>query len=175
MSNRFILVDPHKCIGCKTCEIACVVAHREDPDMEDVNVGDFTPRIHVLEAGKITAAVTCRQCLDSPCANSCPNGAISREQGVMIVNPDQCIGCQTCVVACPFGAMEVVDYALIHRMGATTVKAKAHKCNLCLGRPEGPACIQHCPTDALHIVDRELQAKMIAEKRLRTALENPSF
>ncbi|MOA31651.1 Electron transport protein HydN [compost metagenome] len=59
-------------------------------------------------------------------------------------------------------------------MSATTEKAEAHKCDLCIGRDSGPACMQTCPTNALHCVDRNMLQEMNAEKRRRAALDTLS-
>ncbi len=66
----------------------------------------------------VSTATACRQCEDAPCANVCPNGAISRDKGFVHVMQERCIGCKTCVVACPYGAMEVVVRPVIRHSGA---------------------------------------------------------
>ena len=85
-----------------------------------------------------------------------------------------CIGCKTCVVACPYGAMEVVVRPVIRHSGAglnvVAEKAEANKCDLCFHRESGPACMEVCPTHALVCVDRNKLEQMNIEKRRRTAL-----
>lgn len=61
--NRFILADTEKCIGCRTCEVACVVSHQGM-----LSAGAFAPRIRVVKGGAFTTAVGCHQCEDAPCA-----------------------------------------------------------------------------------------------------------
>ncbi|WON78641.1 electron transport protein HydN [Serratia sp. UGAL515B_01] len=176
--NRFIIADPKKCIGCRTCEIACVMAHSENQDISLLNTATFAPRIHVIKGVNVSTAVLCRQCEDAPCANVCPNGAISRTDNMVLVKQECCIGCKTCVVACPYGAMEVITHPIIRQNGATlshvSEKAEAHKCDLCIGRENGPACMETCPTNALHCVDRNMLQEMNAEKRRRAALDTMS-
>ena len=94
--NRFIISDASKCIGCRTCEVACVVSHQENQDCAALTPQTFLPRIHVIKGVNISTATACRQCEDAPCANVCPNGAIARENGFMRVMQDRCIGCKTC-------------------------------------------------------------------------------
>ncbi len=85
--NRFIIADASKCIGCRTCEVACVVSHQENQDCASLTPETFLPRIHVIKGVNISTATVCRQCEDAPCANVCPNGAISRDKGFVHVMP----------------------------------------------------------------------------------------
>lgn len=137
--NRFITADSAKCIGCRTCEAACAVSHQEF-----VYANAFTPRIRVVKGDSYTTAVGCHQCEDAPCANVCPTGAIQRSAGVWLVEQARCIGCKSCMVACPFGAM---------RVQPAGDRAQALKCDLCSHRESGPACVEACPTRALSCVD----------------------
>ena len=81
--NRFIMADASKCIGCRTCEVACVVSHQAEQDCASLTPDTFLPRIHVIKGVNISTAAICRQCEDAPCANVCPNGAIKREKGLL--------------------------------------------------------------------------------------------
>lgn len=80
--NRFIIADAQKCIGCRTCEVACVVSHQQDQDYSTVSAKRFTPRIRVVKSDELSTATLCRQCEDAPCANVCPEGAIRHEGDV---------------------------------------------------------------------------------------------
>ena len=137
--NRFIVADSTRCIGCRTCEVACAVAHQGS-----VSANACTPRIRVVKGGSYTTAVGCHQCEDAPCANVCPTQAIRRNAGVWHVEQARCIGCKSCMVACPFGAMQV------QQVGNDV---QALKCDLCAHRESGPACVEACPTHALSCVD----------------------
>jgi len=150
--NPFIVADPAKCIGCRTCEVACVVAHQEDQNCVAVTARTFTSRIRVVKGGTFTTAVTCHQCEDAPCANVCPTQAIQRQAGVWQVDQARCIGCKSCMVACPFGAMQVTGSA---------EQVQALKCDRCAHREAGPACVAACPTYALSCVD---PARLRAER-----------
>ena len=79
----------------------------------------------------------------------------------------RCIGCKTCVVACPYGAMEVVVRPVVRNSGmglnVRAEKAEANKCDLCYHRDAGPACMEACPTHALVCVDRDKLEQMSAE------------
>ncbi|WP_032114788.1 electron transport protein HydN [Candidatus Arsenophonus nilaparvatae] len=172
--NRFIITDANKCIGCRTCEVACVVSHQATQDCTSLTSNTFLPRIHVIKGVSVSTATTCRQCEDAPCANVCPNGAITRDSDFVYVHQTRCIGCKTCVVACPYGAMEVVSRPIVRNSGAglnvVVEKAEANKCDLCHQRAEGPACIQACPTNAIMCVDRNKLEQLNLEKRRRAAL-----
>ena len=142
--NRFIMADASKCIGCRTCEVACVVSHQEQQDCAALTSETFLPRIHVIKGVNVSTATLCRQCEDAPCANVCPTHAIRRSAGAWLVDQTRCIGCKSCMLACPFGAMQV-------RLEGN--KAHALKCDLCMHREGGPACVAACPTHALRCVD----------------------
>ncbi|CAM7736859.1 4Fe-4S dicluster domain-containing protein [Enterobacter hormaechei subsp. xiangfangensis] len=145
--NRFILADPEKCIGCRTCEVACMMSHQSS-----ATPVAFTSRIRVVKGGTFTTAVGCHQCEDAPCANVCPTGAIHRAAGAWLVKQSRCIGCKSCMVACPFGAMQV---------RVVEDRVQALKCDLCAHREGGPACVEACPTHALRCID---PARLRAER-----------
>ncbi|WP_171839919.1 4Fe-4S dicluster domain-containing protein, partial [Salmonella enterica] len=100
--NRFIMADASACIGCRTCEVACVVSHQEQQNSAAVMTADFVPRIRVIKEDSFTTATVCHQCEDAPCANVCPVQAIRRDRGHIFVTPSRCIGCKSCMLACPF-------------------------------------------------------------------------
>lgn len=134
--NRFIMANSQQCLGCHACEIACVMAHNDEQHV--LSQHHFHPRITVIKHQQQRSAVTCHHCEDAPCARSCPNGAISHVDDSIQVNQQKCIGCKSCVVACPFGTMQIV----LTPVAVGKVKATAHKCDLCAGRENGPACVE---------------------------------
>ncbi|MGL5600389.1 MAG: formate-dependent uric acid utilization protein AegA [Silvania sp.] len=156
--NHFIMANSQQCIGCRACEVACVMAHHDE--QHPLNPRHFTPRITVVKEGNRHSAVACHHCENAPCAQSCPNGAIARTRDSVQVDSQKCIGCKACVVACPFGTMEIVISA---------EAATAQKCDLCLDRPQGPACVENCPADALSRVTPDSLNQLARTRRLRTA------
>lgn len=142
--NPYIVADPAKCIGCRTCEVACVVAHQEDQSCATVSPATFASRIRVMKGATFTTAVTCHQCEEAPCASVCPVQAIQREAGIWRVEQQRCIGCKSCVIACPFGAMQMIR---------VDERALALKCDRCAHRESGPACVAACPTHALRCLE----------------------
>ncbi len=70
--KSLIIVNPADCIGCRTCEVACVVAH---PSEQELNADIFLPRLKVQRLDSISAPVMCHQCENAPCVGACPVGA----------------------------------------------------------------------------------------------------
>lgn len=173
--NRFIVAEPNQCIGCRTCEVACALAHMGSSSAAALSPTNFAPRLKVVKSRQISVPVVCRHCEDAPCANACPNGAIVYRANSVQVLQDRCVGCKTCMVACPFGAMDVVTVPATQVFVGVTirhgVKAEAHKCDLCVGRTEGPACVKVCPTKALHLVDRAAIDLTLNRRQERAASE----
>jgi electron transport protein HydN len=173
--NRFIVAESSKCIGCRTCEVACVLAHSGLSGISVLSPQTFTPRLKVVKSLSVSVPVACRHCEDAPCANACPNGAIVYRNDSVQVLQERCIGCKSCVVACPFGAMDVVTVPATQTLGGVTishgVKAEAQKCDLCAERDSGPACISVCPTKALHVFDRAAMEETVLRRQERAALD----
>ena len=183
--NNFVVADPNKCIGCRTCEIACVVAHA-DKDIFTAGSGeiDFNPKLTVVKTDKVSVPIQCRHCEDAPCANACPNGGIVKKDGALIVDANACIGCKTCLLACPIGAIDLVHEFIDGEKvvqgnlkdldkGTFCFKERmiANKCDFCVGRENGPACVEVCPTQAFKIMQNEDLAKTVKNKRKQSASE----
>lgn len=164
MMNRFVVADASKCIGCKTCEIACAVSHNNG-QLATMTSAQFVARLKVIKSGSVTTPVMCRQCDNAPCANVCPTGAIIRENESIQVIQERCIGCRGCALVCPFGAMTVTSE--ITETGAA--KSQALKCDLCAGNPKGPACVSACPTKAIAIVYPDNLENQIKNRQQRAA------
>lgn len=178
--NTFVVANPHKCIGCKACEIACSLAHLDsDINAAAANQVPFLPRLHLIRAPHVTMPIQCRQCEDAPCANVCPVNAIRQQNNSIVVDSERCIGCKTCMIACPFGAMEMVaqdskqDVLQVITADCRELKDNivAHKCDLCAGRPAGPACAEVCPAEAFLIVSSQVLKDEIKEKRMSRVAE----
>lgn len=110
-------------------------------------------------------------------AKACPTGALffDPKNHRIGVNEDNWIGCKSCVMACPFGAVSVATTQVPVLMGDVRVgsqtKSFVLKCDLCVDRPGGPACAEACPTKGLTLVDEERLAELTAE-RARATIEN---
>jgi electron transport protein HydN len=179
--NRFIDVSTTRCIGCRTCEIACVLAHArnckglsagapigDDEENDVLAYLGFLPRLTVIKNDNVCMPVTCHHCDDAPCASVCPTGAIAHRQDSVQVDHDRCVGCKSCVLICPYGMIDVITVPVSRPYAGVRLssgaKAQAHKCDLCIDRSKGPACVAACPTKALRMV---LQADVKASIRQR--------
>ncbi|SQI43987.1 Electron transport protein hydN [Leminorella richardii] len=172
--NRFVIADPKNCIGCRTCEVACAVVHSAGSDVANLSVKSFSPRIRVIRGSTVSTAILCRHCEDAPCAEVCPNGAIVRSNNSIQVLQEKCIGCKTCAIACPYGAMSIVTSQVSvpneSAVVGTRLKAQALKCDLCEGVAESPTCVKVCPTNALRLVTPESLDAIMRQKQERAAL-----
>ena len=175
--NNLVIADPEKCIGCRTCEVACVLAHSAGEALEGLSAAHFVPRLKVVKVSRVTAPVQCRQCDDAPCAKVCPTGALVHRHNSVQVIQSQCIGCKSCMMACLYGAIEIVyrgtapaELRSADLQGtAGAGKVQAFKCDLCAGRAEGPACLHVCLTKAISLVDGNVLAERMRMKRERAA------
>ena len=161
-----IVADSPKCLGCRTCELACALAHA---DTEDLVTAVFAqgakPRIYIEAANGFAVPLQCRHCDDAPCVSVCPSGALSRESDSqpVSVNQGKCIGCAFCVQACPFG---VIALAQCSGPGVPEGGRVVIKCDLCASRlADGlePACVSSCPVGALLFQDVDVCAKRSRE------------
>ncbi len=177
-----MVIDLQKCIGCYSCVVACKQEHFLPPEV-------FWSRIVVSETGeyptvtKLLYPVQCNHCEEAICVKVCPTGAsTNREDGIVLVNYDECVGCSYCIVACPyrqrtrypdskkeyfpgqgFTELEVIGKALYPLQEGTAIK-----CNFCAERIDAgirqglkpgvdrqatPACVIACPAKAKYFGD----------------------
>jgi len=167
--SSFVQSDPEKCIGCRTCEIACAMAHADSKaNTAGACRSSFIPRLFLVAMPEVTAPVQCHHCEDAPCCGICQMSAISRVDGRTVVDTTRCVGCKLCLMACPFGAIEFVPQSLGTRPVYPKAVSKpedwvarqfhrANNCDLCVHRAEGPSCVQTCPQKALELVNPALE------------------
>lgn len=178
-----LVIDLDTCVGCHACVISCKEwntsnygAPLSDQDAYGIDpAGTFLNRIHTFEVmrpGK-DAQVThfpksCLHCEDAPCVTVCPTGASYKrsEDGIVLVNEQDCIGCGLCAWGCPYGAREL-DMA----------EGVMKKCTLCVDRiyneniPEEdrvPSCVRTCPAGARHFgdfADEESNVSILVKER----------
>ncbi|MCX6950635.1 MAG: 4Fe-4S dicluster domain-containing protein, partial [Verrucomicrobia bacterium] len=138
-------VELDSCTGCKACVSACHSLNGLDDEetWRDVGLLVGGNQAHPFSQ---TVTTACHHCADPACLNGCPVLAYEKDPLTGIVRhlDDQCIGCQYCVLKCPY---DVPKYSA--RLGVV------RKCDMChsrLAEGEAPACVQACPTSAIRIV-----------------------
>lgn len=174
-----VLVDTTVCVGCRSCEWACKVAHKrptpplthyEDqsvfkdqrrPDHESVTVVNKYDEA-AKDGGPVYVKVQCMHCDRPSCVSACIVGAFTKEEnGSVIWDTKKCIGCRYCMVACPF---QVPAFEF-----GEALKPDVVKCDFCFSRTkEGklPACVETCPVEALTYGPRTDLIK-VARERIR--------
>ena len=150
VSGGYLLVDTKKCQGCLTCMLACSLVHEGTENLS-------LSRIQVMQDSFMKwpddlTIEQCRQCVDPKCVKACPTGALkddTKHGNVRTVDEKKCIGCMSCINACPYTPGRAVwDDREDH----------AQKCDLCAnapfwdekGGPDGKqACVEVCPVNAI--------------------------
>jgi anaerobic dimethyl sulfoxide reductase subunit B len=153
-------LDSQACSGCKACQIACKDKHNLPLGIlwrrvYEVSGGDWLKIGHAWQntVFAYNLSIACNHCQQPICVEVCPTGAMhQRPDGIVLIDPQRCLGCQYCAWACPYSAPQFDSQA-----GVMT------KCDFCvdeieLGLP--PACVAACPMRALDFGDlEELQAR----------------
>ncbi len=165
---KAFVIDVSKCNGCYNCQIACKDEHvgndwspyaKPQPD-----TGQFWLKLNEYVRGTFPKVkmhylpLLCMHCEDAPCISACPiDGVIyRRKDGLIIIDPEKCSGCKSCIDACPFGAIYFNENLNI-----------AQKCTGCAHLLDNgwkePRCVDACPTQALKFGEesewKELMAK----------------
>lgn len=174
--------DASACTDCKACQVAC-----KDRAHAPVGVmwrrvyqyggGTWVPQNGVLAPNNVfsySVSVACMHCSNPLCAEVCPTKAIYKreEDGIVLINPDNCIGCRYCEWACPYSAPQFNE-----ELGVMT------KCDFCqdlLAQGKNPACVDACVMRCLDFGDlSELQAKYGVFNEIeplpKSDITNPAF
>lgn len=164
-----LLIDLDTCVGCHACAVACKEWNAKSamaggaPDYDAYGAepsGTWFNRVRHYEvrdeaalSKTVHVPMSCMHCEDAACVTVCPTGASYKrvEDGIVLVDPERCMGCNYCAWACPYGARELDRDEGVMR-----------KCTLCVDRiydvalPEAerqPACVLACPAHARHFGD----------------------
>lgn len=135
------IIDNRKCIGCHACTVACKAEH-------DIPLGVNRTWVKYIEKGefpntrRLFSVMRCNHCADAPCVEICPTGALfTRKDGIVDFDKRRCIGCKSCMQACPYDALYIDPET-----------DTAAKCNYCAHRVDiglQPACVNVCPVHAI--------------------------
>jgi carbon-monoxide dehydrogenase iron sulfur subunit len=146
-----VVVHPERCVGCMQCMISCAVAHSQSKTLLAAMETPLPrPRVHVGPGPANEGFPNrCRHCNPAPCMAACLPGAIYRsaEMDTVLVDPDKCINCASCAMACPFGVLSFHEDFM-----APPEKVVAIKCDNCVERQSQglvPACVDVCKAGAL--------------------------
>lgn len=137
-------VDLDACSGCKSCVTAC-------HSLNDLETDELWRKVGLLHGGTTELPVlqhvttSCHHCIEPACLDGCPVKAYEKDDDTGIVRhlDDQCIGCQYCILKCPY---DVPRYS--------SSKGIVRKCDMCqdkLSKGQAPACVQACPNQAIRI------------------------
>jgi phenylacetyl-CoA:acceptor oxidoreductase subunit 1 len=187
--TRYVMIaDLDRCVGCQTCTAACKHTNATPPEIQwrkvlDIETGEF-PNVQ-----RTFVPVGCQHCSDPPCMHVCPSKATGqRDDGIVTIDYDLCIGCGYCMVACPYDARYKVDearFAYGKEPNATEAIrfdegriGVAQKCTFCAdtideGTAKGltpgvdpeatPACVNSCIANALHFGDIEDEQSNVSD------------
>lgn len=182
MTRWGMVIDMKRCIGCYACVLGCKAEHFLPPNI-------FWNRVLIGETGKYPAvskimySIRCNHCQEPKCVDVCPTGATQqREDGIVWVDEDACVGCRYCMIACPYQARSFYEdgdaeyfpgqgLTEHEKMGKTLYPHEVgvvQKCIFCkerideglakglkpgVDRDASPACMNICPTKAIQFGD----------------------
>lgn len=161
------LIDLRKCIGCRTCQVACKAEN-------DVPLGVYRTWVKEVEKGTYPKVrrhftpILCNQCEKPACTTVCPVIATySMPNGIVAIDPHRCIGCRYCMAACPYSVRYVHP-----------TRNVAEKCDFCWPRVRDgfgpPACVSACPTGVMvfgDLNDPESEIAKILSREPTTVLK----
>lgn len=157
-SKRYaMLIDLRQCIGCQACTVSCHIENQAPLGKFRTIVSQY--EVEDSESGALAQFMLprlCNHCDNPPCVPVCPvQATFQREDGIVVVDSDRCVGCAYCVQACPYDARFINDRT-----------QTADKCTFCAHRLEAgllPACVESCVGGARIIGDLNDPQSQIAQ------------
>lgn len=142
-----MVVDLDRCIGCKSCEVACKQENEVVLGSNWCKVLTVGPTGDYPNTEMYYLPTMCQQCKDAPCVNVCPTGASYRDasDSVTLVDREKCLGCSYCMMACPYGVRTMNKEEKV-----------VEKCTLCAqlrAVGQDPACVKNCPAKCRFVGD----------------------
>ncbi|MGL5675258.1 MAG: 4Fe-4S dicluster domain-containing protein [Cellulosilyticaceae bacterium] len=139
-----VYVNEDWCLGCHLCEYYCAFSNSGKNDMvKALKDKTIHPRIQIEDGEKVHFAVSCRHCTEPLCVEACISGALSNKDGCIEIDTKKCVGCYTCVLVCPYGAIMPSEEGVVQ------------KCELCSRTSGGePPCVKGCPNQAIVYEER---------------------
>ena len=171
--KKFVMViDLAKCDGCKKCTEACQAMHYTEPEREWIKV--FKMRDSESET-PFFFPKPCYHCDNPPCTKVCPvNATFKRQDGIVLIDNERCIGCRSCMVACPYSTRyfnwsrpskeqteAVGDIPYSAEQSIPRRIGTVEKCDFCpdmIRQGKMPACVSGCPMDAIYFGDQNENA-----------------
>lgn len=140
-----VFVHLERCQGCRSCQLACAVAHSQSKNLFVAVVETPAPRyrLYIERGAGLNVPLTCRHCDPAPCLEACIAGALYREGSAVRRREEACVGCWTCLMVCPYGVVSCEKERKV-----------AVKCDRCPDL-DIPACVEACPTGALVYAEAE--------------------
>jgi DMSO reductase iron-sulfur subunit len=147
--TKAIITDLNRCVGCLACSVACKAVN-------NVPIGSYWNKVVRVGPNPIPGGsgqypdvymyflpISCQHCENPECVKVCPTEASHvAEDGSIQIDKEKCIGCQFCVMACPYG---------VRAYDTSKDKGVIEKCTMCahlIDKGEKPACVKHCPGQA---------------------------
>ncbi|TAL40858.1 MAG: 4Fe-4S dicluster domain-containing protein [Chitinophagaceae bacterium] len=169
--KKFVMViDIAKCDGCKKCTDACQAMHFTEPDREWI-------KVYKMKDAETTAPYyfpkPCFHCDNPPCTKVCPvNATFKRQDGIVLIDNERCIGCRSCMVACPYSTRffnwshpkvqpEIANAVYSPEKSFPRKIGTVEKCDFCpdmIRQDKMPACVSACSMDAIYFGDQNEDA-----------------
>jgi molybdopterin-containing oxidoreductase family iron-sulfur binding subunit len=177
-----MVIDLKRCVGCDTCTIACRVENLTPPGILWCDIRKFE-RGKYPNARLVSVPVNCYHCDNPPCVKVCPTGAsYKREDGIVLIDYEKCIGCQACILSCPYRARSFVyDVGEYYKGKGLTpfeklrgglegtkshIRSITEKCTFCVERVAAgkqPFCVETCVGDARFFGDLDDPKSKVSE------------